>query len=940
MTIAAAILYAVASGTIQTTPASPPRSPAPTPAPQSAAQAAPASETDLDDADLPRGVASADAYDLGEVTVARVRPRGSVIGGFEPEITLDAEALKAYGAANIGDLITALEPLTRSGSGRAAGPPVMLLNGRRISGFQEIQGIPFEAIERTEILKEEVALAYGYSADQRVMNFVLKDAFRQGTLSLSGRGPTQGGRVTGEIDGNFFRIQDGDRWNLDVEQQHDTMLFESERDIIRDPGSAPLDRIGNVSGAPFGTAIDPRLGGLLVAPVPVGPANHPTLADFAGAGGVRSDDLTAYRTLLPRTDQSSVRGSIARDLDETTKATLSASVEDTTSSSFLGLPGVVLALPDGNPYSPFANDVLVYRYLDRPEALARRTDTLSGRAGLLLDGFLGGWRWTLSGAYDRVQTDSRTGRGVDASAFQGLINAGDQTANPFGALLPDRFRTIAADTARSVSSGGNAEALLSGDLWDGPAGGLSSTFKVGADTRTLDSESTRSGVFTARSLSRDRVYGTTNFNLPVASRDRGVLPLLGDLSVNFNAGYDNVSDFGGLRTLGAGLTWSPLGPVSFTVGYTDEQGAPSIQQLNDPTVSTPNVPVFDFRTGQTVNITRIDGGTAGLQSDNRRVLRLGVSYKPFPEQDFSLSSNYTRSTTDNVIAAFPTITADLEAALPGRFTRDATGRLLSIDARPLNFDFAERQELRTGFNFSRAFGTPTPMPAGGPGGRFGGGGPGGPGGGGVRFGGPGGPGGGGRGPGGPGGGGMTIMTSPGGGGGGGGAGGRGGPAMQPGQGRFNLSVYHTVRFQDEIAIRDSLPVLDLLDGFATSSRGGTPRNEVQIQTGVFRNGMGAFVNANWREGTRIDGGVGGSDLTFSDQTTVNLNVFADLSAQPSLVERFRWLRGARINFGVENLFDTRLDVRSSSGSLPLNYQPDYLDPQGRVFRINLRKVLF
>ncbi|MBU1345865.1 MAG: TonB-dependent receptor, partial [Alphaproteobacteria bacterium] len=176
------------------------------------------------------------------------------------------------------------------------------------------------------------------------------------------------------------------------------------------------------------------------------------------------------------------------------------------------------------------------------------------------------------------------------------------------------------------------------------------------------------------------------------------------------------------------------------------------------------------------------------------------------------------------------------------------------------------------------------------------------------------------------------------GGGGGGRGGRGG--MQPGQGRLNLSIYHTVRFTDTVTIRDSLPELDLLDGDATGARGGTSRNEVQVQAGVFRSGVGAFLNANWTEATRVDGGTGGSDLTFSDQTTVNLNVFADLSSRTTWVERFPILKGARINFGVENLFDTRTEVTSSAGDVPLNYQPDFLDPQGRVVRISLRKILF
>ena len=57
------------------------------------------------------------------------------------------------------------------------------------------------------------------------------------------------------------------------------------------------------------------------------------------------------------------------------------------------------------------------------------------------------------------------------------------------------------------------------------------------------------------------------------------------------------------------------------------------------------------------------------------------------------------------------------------------------------------------------------------------------------------------------------------------------------------------------------------------------------------------------------------------------------------VEKFPILKGARINLGVENLFDSRVDV-TSAGDLPLNYQPDYLDPRGRVVQFTVRKLLF
>ncbi|MBN9480219.1 MAG: hypothetical protein J0I52_08280 [Bordetella sp.] len=878
------------------------------------------------------------AYDLGTLETVTTARRGAALGDYEPELVLDEEQIKAYGASSIEELMTLLEPITRSSRG---GSPVFLVNGRRISGFREIRGIPPEAIERTEILPEETALSYGYSADQRVVNFVLKADFRSLTAQASVRRPDQGGRTTTQIDNNVLRIDGKQRWTLDLKYQRDTPLFETERNIVRD--GLPYDLTGNVT-APGGGEIDPALSALLgqtvtTASVGAGAAGGAVLSDFGV--GPRTDDLTAYRTLSPKRENGSISGSLVRDLNSTMSLTLSGELEDTSSFSYLGLPGLSLALPSTSPYSPFAGDVLLHRYVDAPGALGRQTDTLSGQVGFLVDGYLGDWRWTVNGGYNRAETKTRTGRGLDDDALQAGVTAG--TIDPFGDL--GQLPANPFDTARSISSKSNIEGVINGTAWEGPAGSLSSTFKIGFDNQSQDSETLRSGVFSERSLSRDRTSASGNFNLPIASRDREVLGVLGDLSANLNLAYEDLSDFGGLSAYTVGLNWSPWTPVNFTASWADEQKAPSMSQLNDPTISTPNVPVYDFAAGQSVNITRIEGGNPNLSEETKRILKFGVNLTPLKDKDLRFTANYTRTETEGSIASFPTITPELEAALPERFTRDLDGNLLSIDARPLNFQKAEQQEIRWGLNFSTAFGKPDPAAMArmnqrsGPGQR----GPGGPGGAPIVMrveGGPppgagqpsaGGPGAGGPPPGGPG-----AGAPP------GGAGPRGaGGGMLPGQGRFNVSLYHTYRIQDEITIRDGLPVLDLLDGAAIGARGGQSRNEVQLQMGAFKSGMGGFLNANWKESTRINGGASpDDDLSFSDLTTVNLNLFADLSSRESLVSRYPWLKGARVSVGVENIFDQRLKVRDGLGETPLSYQPDYLDPLGRTFRISLRKILY
>jgi hypothetical protein len=83
--------------------------------------------------------------------------------------------------------------------------------------------------------------------------------------------------------------------------------------------------------------------------------------------------------------------------------------------------------------------------------------------------------------------------------------------------------------------------------------------------------------------------------------------------------------FGTLRTLGAGFTWEPIPQVDVIASFTDEDGAPGVQQLGDPNIVTPNVRVFDFTRGETVDVTRIEGGNrtcsrtiAGLQARRNR----------------------------------------------------------------------------------------------------------------------------------------------------------------------------------------------------------------------------------------------------------------------------------------------------------------------------------
>jgi hypothetical protein len=181
------------------------------------------------------------------------------------------------------------------------------------------------------------------------------------------------------------------------------------------------------------------------------------------------------------------------------------------------------------------------------------------------------------------------------------------------------------------------------------------------------------------------------------------------------------------------------------------------------------------------------------------------------------------------------------------------------------------------------------------------------------------------------------------GGGPGGFGGFGGPGGGRG-GRLQFALYHIWRSEDSILIRAGVPELDLLEGSASGSRGGRPRHELEGQAGIFKNGYGARLTANWQSGTFVRGvptasGGTANDLTFSSFATVNLRLFANLGEQ-QWVKQMPWLRGTRVSLNVNNLLNARPEVRDPTGAAPLGYRPDELDPLGRSVTLSIRKLFF
>ena len=767
------------------------------------------------------------ASDEEEIVVVGQRERSPVIGDIPPENQLNSRDIRATGATSITELLEAIAPQTGSARGRGGGQPVLLLNGLRISSFRELRDIPPEAIERVDILPEEVALKYGYRAEQRVVNFVLRRRFNSTAIRADARAATDGGYVTGLADGTRLRINRDQRTTINLHAEANGAIDEDER-------------------------------GIDIAALAPGEIDERGFRSLVGSRQLVRGNVTATRTMF---------GNVG--------ATINAELEHGEGKSGLG-------------------------FATRP--LLRDTTNDAAHLGVTFSGTKGRWRWSAIGNADWARSTSDS----------------------------DRSAAI-TDTARSTTTSGGIDTTASGPLFRLPAGDASATVKLAVDTISLNSRRRRNGVPSDTSLARDRSDGSLNVDLPILRNSP-----IGRLTANANVELEHLSDFGTLMTHGAGLNWTPLDRLNLIASWTREEGAPSIAQLGNPLIETANTRVFDFTTGQTVDVIAITGGNPGLAADRRSVFKLGANYKPWDKTDLRLRADFVSSTIRDPISSLPGPSAALEDAFPDRFVRDGADNLVSVDFRPVNFDQSRRQVLRWGFDFTKPLKSARPSPAqiaqlrsrfappGGPaapgqvapgqvtpgqnpppgegGARPEGGRPGSERGGGWR------------------------------GSGGGGFGGGG-----PNRGRLQLSMTHIVTFMDQASIRDGLPRLDFLRGDASDQSGGTPRHRVELQNGWSNNGFGARLSGNWRSGTRIEGGPNG-DLKFRPLTTIDLRLFANLGERFDLVAKHPWLFGSSVRLEIDNLLNERSKVLDSFGTVPFGYQAGLIDPIGRRVTLSVRKL--
>ena len=806
------------------------------------------------------------------------RPPGAALGDLRPEVQLGPEEVQSYGVSTMDELLSAIAPLTVSGAGEES--PVVLLNGLRISGMAEIRDIPTEAIRRIDVLPEEQSLLYGHAPNQKVVNVVLLPQFSATTAELDGSRPTRGGQESGSAKANRFAVELDNRINLALAYSANTALNAAERDYAPVPIWPPYDVRGNVVAARAGQEIDPALSALagspaIIAGVPSGlDGRVATLEDFAAtAGQANVADDRPDRTLAAANHALTANAVWSRALGNATSATLNFNSRINASDSLRGLAAVGLVVPRGNPFSPFAADVVVDRYV--PVVLHQSSKGWSSELNGTLNHDADRWHLSITGSYSHGYSRTVTDAGIDNQPTQSLLANLSPGFDPFGPLDAALFPRRAANIAESASDSANIQAVVNGTVLNLPAGSLVGSFRIGDSGSRISSHAQGADAMWQARLSRNDASAQGSFDLPLTSRAVGVFPAAGDIAFNGHAAIDAISGFGALARWGYGARWSPIKAVTLSVNVDSEQSAPSPQQLGDPRITTTGARLFDFATGKTTSVTVIRGGNANLEASQQRRFRAGLTVKPFQGRQLSFVANYADSKVTNPVRSLPPATAALQAVLADRFITDEDGNLTTVDYRPLNFAAETHRQLRWGVNDSRPVAD-------------------------------------------------WFGTGPTG-------------ALAHGAGRLVVSLYDTIVFEDRVLVRQGAPLLDLLNGGAVGTRGGQARHQIDGDIGYAQDSFGIHLDFAWRSGTTLRGGADpAEDLDFSSLATLNLRVFVNLD-QMAIAKQRRWLDGARITFSVGNLLDRRVQVTDGDGATPPNYQSVLLDPIGRQLSLNVRK---
>src|SRR5689334_10276263 len=812
---------------------------------------------------------------------------------------------------------------TASLRGLQGGRTLVLLNGKRLNNFAgEIQGvsgvnlttIPFNAIERVEVLLDGASAVYGSDAVAGVINFIVRKDYQGAEVTGYYSAPTRGGPGPDGSQSTFkaalgFGDLSKDRYNVFVAAQYDKQdpLEQRARDFANTSVRLDLGLVGisgntfpgHISTGGIGTPGFPNCAPSIYFPdlgercfydpaTQPGVQMIPSLKTFNiyGAGNFQiTNNLQAYVTANYSKQENNF---VIQPVPISDQFTYGPNGEYLSN----------ILLPATSPFYPHAlaaaagvdGQPLNVRYRAVVNGNRDTTDTNEQYQIVTgLKGNVGNWDWDAAFTYNEGKTNRQLNGGVpllslttDHPTLLPLLRSGN--VNLFGPNTPEIEQALKATNYNAPTFEGKAKSTIvdgkmSGEVFNMPAG--AAALAVGGQAMSEDFTQTPAPVLATGDLA-----GFGGNILPVdKSRDSYAafaelnVPLLRSLEVNVAVRYDHYSDFGSTTNPKYSLRWQPTKTLLLRTSYGTGFLAPTLYQLWTPNIQgTSATGLSDPVRCPVTQDTGIDcqtqfnvqfGGNPNLEPEKSKQWSAGVVFEP--AQGWSVSLDWFDMYLTNIIVngITPAVVLGDVAQYGHLITRAAPDanfpnlpeRIISIDQRYINIGGTKIQGIDTNLQYSAP---PTPY------------------------------------------------------------------------GRFRITMSGTYYIKYDVQQNDGSYAGFISNAFASAVTGITPRWK-SYQTVSWDNGPWSVVLGNSYQSSYTDAQCDFTD-THADadcelaaggglKRTVSSMSLWDLQTS------WKGWKNVTLTLGAKNLLDTNPPKTNQQNSFQLGFDPSYYDPRGRVLYV-------
>lgn len=570
---------------------------------------------------------------------------------------------------------------------------LVLIDGHRMApyplsddnqrSFVDVSNIPFDAVERIEVLKDGASAIYGSDAMAGVVNIILKRNFTGTTINAEGGTTTEGGGTT-----THFSVTSGigdletDGYNAygSVEYRHQDKILFTQRlgdgdwtrtDWLPYGGRnlTPGNNSRNPTPTTYGSVylLDSTASG---APTSANTYFYPgSTCNVTTLNASQCQWHSPVAEVSPKTSNLNILGSFTKRLSDGWKLDLKASMFDSKAEQYPagglqsyggGNPfgGIVavsagvapyvatqaqdaITVPVGYPGNPFANPAYIYGVIPGAPTPNTQIDSKSYRLVADLTGTIGEWDVDASVGWTRINTVQNQYGFFNSSALQAAIN---RPTNPFlvngGNTAADLAAIFPSDSATDVSKLSFAELHLSRSLAQLPGGDLS--IGTGGSFIYRDMESPAPGIVADGIVNGNNAYVSgTQKNASVYAEI--VAPVLKTLEIDGAARLDHFDGgVGNATTPKIGFKWTPSNMFglrgTYATGFRAPNAAESGRSGNAYLADTINDPILcpdgsvttagNVISACTTQAVHLNSASTTLQPEKSRSATLGVILEP------------------------------------------------------------------------------------------------------------------------------------------------------------------------------------------------------------------------------------------------------------------------------------------------------------------------